>query len=98
MGRYSAVNTFKFSSKYGIDYFLGYLRGTSGWGFTENGDTSRGTLSPEIEGKHFAMEWKLEKEGGSLFCLEIDGSQLNGRSTQADVVWEKLESLYNRCK
>jgi hypothetical protein len=98
MSRYSAVNTYTFSSKFGIDTFLGYLRGTSGWNLTESSDRMHGRLEPELGGTRYEMEWVLEKNGSSNFKLKLDGTQLNGRCKQSDEVWDKLDSLWSRNK
>lgn len=77
---------------------MGYLRGTSGWNLYEASDRLYGRLEPELNGTKFQMDWKLETNGSSLIKLKLDGTQLNGRTKDADLVWEKLDALYMRTK
>ena len=98
MGRFGAVNTYQFSSKYNFDSFMGYLRNTSGWNLYEASDKLYGRLAPEINGAKFDMDWKLESSTSSSIKLRIDETQLNGRSKDADSVWEKLDALHQRCR
>ncbi len=98
MGRFSSVNTYIFSSDFGINTFLGHLRGTSGWNLSESSDRRHGKIEPEVAGHRFEMEWTLEKTGNPIYKFVIDGTQLNNRCPQADTVWEKIESLHSRSK
>jgi hypothetical protein len=99
MASYDSTNTFKFTSRHGFNGFMGQLRGMTGWNLYEASDCLHGKLEPELAGHKFSMTWVLEKSGGdSVFHFIVDGSELNARTKDSDIVWQRLDELYFRYK
>lgn len=99
MASYASKNTFKFTSRFSLNSFMGQLRGMSGWNLYEASDCLHGRLEPELAGHKFLLTWVLEKSGGdSIFHFIVDGSQLNSRTGDSDLVWQRLDELYLRYK